>query len=177
MKGEHLMSVNQRIKQVRQALNLSQAKFAKEISISNGYIASIELEKRNVNDRLIKLVCITFNVSEHWLRTGNGDMFEEQPNNFFKLASATFKELKPEYQEYILKQIDQLLDVQRVENCNLTNKENDTQNAPNKEFITLTVPAEDEELYRRALKERELIKRKKSSSSISTNYNIQENSL
>lgn len=74
------MSVNQRIKQVRQALNLSQAKFAKEISISNGYIAGIELEKRNVNDRLIKLVCITFNVSEHWLRTGNGDMFEEQLN-------------------------------------------------------------------------------------------------
>lgn len=42
-----------------------------------------------------------------------------------------------------------LLDVQRAENCNLINKENDTQNAPNKEFITLTVPAEDEELYRR----------------------------
>lgn len=70
-----------------------------------------------------------------------------------------------------------LLDVQQAENCNLTNKENDTQNAPNKEFITLTVPAEDEELYRRALKERELIKRKKSSSSTSTNCNIQENSL
>ena len=98
------MSVNQRIKQVRQALNLSQAKFAKEISISNGYIAGIELEKRNVNDRLIKLVCITFNVSEHWLRTGNGDMFEEQPNKLFELASATFKE-----------QIDQLLDVQQAE--------------------------------------------------------------
>ena len=78
------MSVNLRIKQVRQALNLSQAKFAKEISISNGYIAGIELEKRNVNDRLIKLVCITFNVSEHWLRTGNGDMFEEQPNKLFE---------------------------------------------------------------------------------------------
>ena len=109
------MSVNQRIKQVRQALNLSQAKFAKEISISNGYIAGIELEKRNVNDRLIKLVCITFNVSEHWLRTGNGGMFEEQPNKLFALASATFKELKPEYQEYILKQIDQLLDVQQAE--------------------------------------------------------------
>lgn len=42
-----------------------------------------------------------------------------------------------------------LLDVQQAENCNLINKENDTQNAPNKEFITLTVPAEDEELYRR----------------------------
>ena len=109
------MSPNQRIKQVRQALNLSQAKFAKAISISNGYIAGIELENRNVNDRLIKLICITFNVRENWLRTGEGDMFEEQPNQLSELASSTFKELKPEYQEYILKQIDQLLDVQRAE--------------------------------------------------------------
>lgn len=109
------MSVNLRIKQVRQALNLSQAKFAKEISISNGYIAAIELEKRNVNDRLIKLVCITFNVSEHWLRTGGGNMFKEQPDKLLELVSATFKDLKPEYQEYILKQIDQLLEIQQTE--------------------------------------------------------------
>lgn len=115
MKGGISISANQRIKQVRQALNLSQAKFAKTISISNGYIAAIELEKRNVNDRLIKLICITFNVRENWLRTGDGDMFVEQPNQLFELAYATFKELKPEYQEYILKQIDQLLDVQQAE--------------------------------------------------------------
>lgn len=68
------MTINQRVKQVRQALNLSQAKFAKEISISNGYIAGIELENRNVNDRIIKLISATFNVNEHWLRTGEGDM-------------------------------------------------------------------------------------------------------
>ena len=37
------MSINQRIKLLRQELNLSQAKFAKKISISNGYIAGIEL--------------------------------------------------------------------------------------------------------------------------------------
>ncbi|MFV0551247.1 MAG: helix-turn-helix domain-containing protein [Anaerorhabdus sp.] len=109
------MSVNQRIKQVRQSLNLSQAKFAKAISISNGYIAGIELENRNVNDRLIKLVSVTFNVRESWLKTGEGSMFEEQPNRLSKLASATFKELKPEYQEYILKQIDHLLDIQNKE--------------------------------------------------------------
>jgi len=110
------MTINQRIKHVRQALNLSQAKFAKAISISNGYIAGIELENRSVNDRLIKLMCVTFNVRGEWLRTGVGSMFEEQPNQLSKVASANFTELKPEYQEYILKQIDQLLDIQRKEN-------------------------------------------------------------
>ena len=109
------MSINQRIKQVRQALNLSQAKFAKEISISNGYIAGIELEKRNVNDRLIRLVRITFHVRENWLRTGDGSMFEEESDPFVELAFATFKRLKPEYQKYILNQIEQLLEIQNKE--------------------------------------------------------------
>ena len=41
------MTINQRVKQVRQALNLSQAKFAKALSMSNGYVAGIELEHNN----------------------------------------------------------------------------------------------------------------------------------
>lgn len=109
------MSINQRVKQIRQSLNLSQAKFAKALAISNGYIAGIELEHNNVNDRLVKLICFTFNVRENWLKTGDGSMFDEQPNQLAELASVTFKELKPEYQEYILKQIDQLLDIQQRE--------------------------------------------------------------
>lgn len=109
------MTVNQRIKEVRLALGLSQAKFAQAISISNGYIAGIELGNRNVNDRLIKLVSATYNVSEEWLKTGEGSMFKEQPNQLTELATSIFKELKPEYQEYVLKQIDQLLEIQNKE--------------------------------------------------------------
>lgn len=108
------MTTNQRIKQLRQELKLSQAKFAKAISISNGYIAGIELGNRNVNDRIIRLICLTFNVREEWLRSGEGRMFEEQPTSS-QLASSIFQELKPEYQEYILSQINQLLDIQSKE--------------------------------------------------------------
>ncbi|MBD5533832.1 MAG: helix-turn-helix transcriptional regulator [Lachnospiraceae bacterium] len=109
------MSINQRVKQVRQSLNLSQAKFAKALSISNGYIAGIELEHNHVNDRLVKLICFTFHVRESWLKTGEGNMFEEKQDQLIEMASAAFKELKPEYQDYILKQIDQLLDIQNRE--------------------------------------------------------------
>lgn len=109
------MSINQRVKKVRQTLNLSQAKFAKALSISNGYIAGIELEHNNVNDRIIKLICFTFNVSEQWLKTGDGYMFSEEPNQLVDLASATFKKLKPEYQKYVFKQINQLLEIQHKE--------------------------------------------------------------
>lgn len=110
------MTINQRIKELRLKLGLSQAKFAKAISISNGYIAGLELGNRHVNDRLVKLICITFNVREDWLKTGSGSMFNEEPNHLADQAYSTFKTLKPEYQEYVLKQIDQLLEIQSKEN-------------------------------------------------------------
>lgn len=109
------MSVNQRIKQVRQELNLSQVKFASQISISSGYLAGIEVEKRNVNDRLIRLVCIMFHVSEDWLRTGEGKMFDEPTDPAYELAYSTFRKLKPPFPKYVLNQIDQLLELQGTE--------------------------------------------------------------
>lgn len=109
------MSINQRVKELRHQLGLSQAKFAKEISISNGYIAGIELENRSVNERLVKLICVTFNVREEWLKNGEGSMFKDSSDELTKLAFAAFTELKPEYREYVLKQIDQLLDIQHKE--------------------------------------------------------------
>ena len=37
----------------------------------------IESHKRDVSDRHIKAICSIFNISEHWLRTGEGDMYVE----------------------------------------------------------------------------------------------------
>ena len=37
----------------------------------------IESHKRDVSDRHIKALCSIFNISEHWLRTGEGDMYVE----------------------------------------------------------------------------------------------------
>lgn len=107
--------INQRLKEVRQALNMSQAKFAKALSMSNGYVAQVELGNTKVNDRIIKLMHFILNVNEDWLRSGKGDMFEEEPNTTLALAVSSFKELKPIYQEYVLKQIDQLLEIQSKE--------------------------------------------------------------
>ena len=108
-------AMNQRLKEVRQALNMSQAKFAKALSMSNGYVAQVELGNTKVNDRIIKLLHFVLNVNEEWLRTGKGEMFEEKPNTTLALAVSSFKELKPVYQEYVLKQIDQLLEIQSKE--------------------------------------------------------------
>lgn len=110
------MSMNQRVKEVRQALGMSQAKFAKTLSMSNGYIAGIELEHNKVNDRIVRLMGFILNVNEQWLRTGEGCMFDKSPDPLAELAASIFKELKPVYQEYIIKQMEQLLEIQNNEN-------------------------------------------------------------
>lgn len=69
------MGINDRIKLVRKALRMSQIDFSSKIGLSQSRLAAVEANKGNVTERTIKLVCSEFNASEHWLRTGEGDMF------------------------------------------------------------------------------------------------------
>ena len=108
-------TINQRIKQVREALNLTQVQFSQATSLSSGYLAGVEGEKRKVNDRLIKLTCAAFNVNRQWLKNGEGAMFNKEPDQEFTRLVSLFRELNPTFQEYILKQIDLLLEIQDKE--------------------------------------------------------------
>lgn len=63
-----------RIKALRQSLGLTQQEFADKIGIKRGAIANYEIG-RNISDVVINSICRTYNVSERWLRTGEGEMF------------------------------------------------------------------------------------------------------
>jgi transcriptional regulator with XRE-family HTH domain len=106
------MTVNKRIRLVRQTLNMTQAAFSKAIYVSNGYTAGIENEHRIANDRIVHLVSITFGVSETWLKTGEGDMFQTAPVERKERIVSLFNELNPRFQEYALNVIAQLLKLQ-----------------------------------------------------------------
>lgn len=67
--------MNDRIKKVRTALGLSQQEFADRIGIKRGAVANYEVGRNEPIDAVISLICREFNVSEHWLRTGDGEMF------------------------------------------------------------------------------------------------------
>jgi transcriptional regulator with XRE-family HTH domain len=104
--------INQRIKQLRKALNMTQAGFSQVISLSSGYLAGIETEKRKVNDRIIKLICSSFNANENWLRRGDGEIFAQNDDKQFIKLVGLFRELEPRYQDYIFKEISLLLKMQ-----------------------------------------------------------------
>ncbi|MDR1882973.1 MAG: helix-turn-helix transcriptional regulator [Prevotella sp.] len=105
-------TINRRVKQVREALDMTQAAFSRVISLSSGYLAGVEVEKRRVNDRLVKLICSSFTVDEQWLRTGKGDMFTPAGDAMFLKFAGLFRELAPKYRRYLFKEIQLLLEIQ-----------------------------------------------------------------
>lgn len=69
------MTIGERIKAVRTDKKLTLEKFGEKIGIKKSSLSQIENGKVNVTDRVIKSICREFNVNEHWLLTGEGDMF------------------------------------------------------------------------------------------------------
>lgn len=72
------MTVNERVKEVRNALNLTQSEFGSKLTLAQTYLSQIEKGDRAVTDKILKLICLQYGVDEEWLRTGNGDMFKQE---------------------------------------------------------------------------------------------------
>lgn len=105
------MTIGERIREVRKKLKMNQAEFAKAIFISNGYIAELECGHRKVNDRIVHIISMTFGVNEKWLKEGEGEMFFKTPNEKLRRMISLFNELPPNFQDYVMTQIEQLLHV------------------------------------------------------------------
>ena len=74
--------MNERIKELRKTLGLSGEKFGENIGLNRAAISKIENGAVGVSESNIKLICLTYNVNEDWLRTGQGPMFNETKNEF-----------------------------------------------------------------------------------------------
>ncbi len=67
--------MNERIKQLRKALNLTQQEFADKIMVKRNTVATYEMGRSEPSDSAFSLICREFNVNPDWLRTGEGEMF------------------------------------------------------------------------------------------------------
>jgi len=102
--------VNQRIKQVRSELQISQREFSKKIFIGQSSLGEIEIGTRKVNDRIIQLICSEFGVNKDWIKSGKGQMFDvEKPDIKLEHLIDIYKQLEKPLQEYLLEQSESLL--------------------------------------------------------------------
>lgn len=75
---------------VRKELGLNQTDFGKRIAIAQGYLTNVENGRRDVTEKTIRLICLEFNVSENWLRTGEGEMFIESDSTIVSQLSSEY---------------------------------------------------------------------------------------
>lgn len=67
-----------RIRAVRKAVGLNQTEFGQRLGLRQSAIASYETGYRTPLDTVLMSICREFSVSEHWFRTGEGDMFQPE---------------------------------------------------------------------------------------------------
>ncbi|MCI9025819.1 MAG: helix-turn-helix domain-containing protein [Dorea sp.] len=69
--------MKERLRQLRKALDITQQEFADRIGIKRNSYANYETGRNTPIDAIILSICREFNVNEEWLRTGEGEIFEE----------------------------------------------------------------------------------------------------
>jgi hypothetical protein len=73
-------------------------------------LGEIETGFRNVNDRIIQLICSQFNVNKDWLKKGKGGMFDKvKPDIGLEHLIEIYKQLDKTLQGYLLEQSELLL--------------------------------------------------------------------
>ncbi|WP_297717944.1 helix-turn-helix domain-containing protein [Intestinimonas sp.] len=73
--------MNNRIAEVRKQTKLTQEKFAERLGLTRNFVWMIEKGDRVPSDRTITDICREFQVDEHWLRTGEGEMIRPMSRN------------------------------------------------------------------------------------------------
>jgi len=109
---ENKAGISQRIGEIRKILGVTQQKFAEDLKISRAFASALEHNNRTIHERIIKMICFTYGVSENWLKTGTGTMFEEGKDYKLEEVIQNFKKLDSLLQDYVLKQIRLALEYQ-----------------------------------------------------------------
>lgn len=104
------MTLGERIKELRKAKNLTQQEFADQIGTTRNNIAGYETGRREPSAAAVNLIITKLNVSETWLRTGEGDMFL-QVSKEDELSAAVHKLLSGETSEFKTRLIKILADL------------------------------------------------------------------
>ena len=112
--SKEVVPLSNRVKAIRESLKLSQREFGEKLGVSRDVISNIEYNRVSPKELLLRHICELYNVNQHWLETGEGEMFNGDLNEVSKYDEAfqIFKSLRPDFQDYALNQIKKLVELQ-----------------------------------------------------------------
>lgn len=98
-----MSEINTRIAAVIQASGLTKTAFAERVKVSQQHISRLAKDG-TPSDRTILDICREFNVSERWLRTGEGEMFVQlsREEEITKFAMEIIRDPGSEFQRQLL---------------------------------------------------------------------------
>ena len=73
--------MNDRIKEVRKLLHLTQTEFGQRIGLSRDMMANIEGDRIEIKDIVVKSICREFKVNYDWIVNGTGEMFQDDDSD------------------------------------------------------------------------------------------------
>lgn len=74
--------MKERLKLLQKTLCLTQADFASRIGLKRPAITQLETGINSITEQTIKLICSVYSVNEKWLRTGEGEMFKTENDEY-----------------------------------------------------------------------------------------------
>lgn len=101
-------TTGERIKHLRKTiLNKTQKEFGSTFGLKSNSISDIENGKNNPTEQTIKAICREFNVSEKWLRSGEGEPFlpEDRETEILRLANKLLTEPDDSFKSTIISAI------------------------------------------------------------------------
>jgi len=97
--NEEVVKLNNRIKELRKTIGLSQEAFGEKVGITKTSVSRLEKGERNPSEQTIKSICREYNVDYFWLTEGIGEMFTDLPETLIDEVA----------EEYDLSDLDKLL--------------------------------------------------------------------
>lgn len=117
------MTIGERIKVLRKEKNLSMEDFGSVIGMGKSAVSRIENGVNGTTDQTIRSICREFGVNERWIRTGDGEMFEQTRASVLDRLSTeyglsreqrsvieAFLDLDPQERDVILKYVHNVFD-------------------------------------------------------------------
>lgn len=112
-----------RVIAVRKHFKLSQVAFGERLGVSRDVINNVERGRVSQNNLFIEHLCSVFGVNEHWLRTGEGEMLQQDSQSIIDRMAreynlshrecavvSAFLELNSDDRAVVMRYVDRLVD-------------------------------------------------------------------
>ena len=105
-----MSDISSRISAVIRSSGLTKTAFSKKIGLSQPFVSQLASGDASPSDRTIVDICREFGVSEHWLRTGEGEMFVRlsREEEITKFAMSIVRNPDSEFQRRFISVLSQL---------------------------------------------------------------------